>query len=215
VGRAGGKTNRRAARPIQAKTRRFSRKFSRPLYPASASIHRGFALHSWLADRSPPRHNATVAFEKHLLVDGANVIHAWPALRALLPDRAAARAQLAQRLAGLHDTESVRTTIVHDGRGEELVVERPSRQETFSILYTPSALTADTVIERLVAKSADPAACVVASGDRAIRQTIEASGAAWISPDDLAAWIERAEQRQGQQLARLRKTTDRKWRDRE
>jgi predicted RNA-binding protein with PIN domain len=155
-----------------------------------------------------------MAFEKHLFVDGANVIHAWPDLRTLLSaDRDAARTQLAQRLGVLHDVESVRMTIVHDGRGEELVVERPSGQETFSVLYTPSALTADTVIERLVAKSADPAACSVVSADRALRQTIEAAGAAWISPADLAAWMERAEQRQRQQLARLRASTDRKWRD--
>lgn len=154
-----------------------------------------------------------MAFEKHLLVDGANILHAWPEFRALLPrDREAARARLAQRLAAIHDGEEIRVTLVHDGRGAELTVERPSQQPTFSVLYTPSSLTADDVIERLVANSAEAANCIVASGDRAIRQTIEALGATWISPDDLAAWAGRAEQRQAEQLAGLRRATDTKWR---
>ena len=154
-----------------------------------------------------------MAFEKHLLVDGANILHAWPELQALLPkDRDAARARLAQRLSAIHDSEEVRITLVHDGRGGELVVERPSKQETFSVLYTPSALTADSVIERLVGKSARPAECIVASGDRAIRQTISALGATPISPDDLAAWVARAEQQQMRQLKRLRRTTEQEWR---
>jgi len=40
-----------------------------------------------------------VAFEKHLLVDGANILHAWPDLQALgARDKDAARAQLSQTL---------------------------------------------------------------------------------------------------------------------
>jgi hypothetical protein len=50
-----------------------------------------------------------VAFEKHLLIDAANVIHAWPELRALLKrDRDAARSQLIQCAGAVHDAESVR-----------------------------------------------------------------------------------------------------------
>jgi predicted RNA-binding protein with PIN domain len=154
-----------------------------------------------------------VAFEKHLLVDGANVLHAWPDLQALQrTDRNAARARLAQRLSAIHDGEHVRVTLVHDGRGPELVIERPSQQETFSVLHTPSSLTGDDVIERLVAKSSTPANCVVASGDRAIVQTVTALGAAAISPDDLGAWIARAEQQQARQVERLRRKTDQEWR---
>lgn len=150
---------------------------------------------------------------KHLFVDGANILHAWPELRVLLPkDRDAARARLAERLRPIHDSEGVHVTLVHDGRGPELVVERPTSAATFSIIYTPSFLTADSVIERLVAKSAAMADCFVASGDRAIRETILASGATWISPDDLTAWIERAGQQQARQLDRLRRSTEKKWR---
>jgi len=154
-----------------------------------------------------------VSFIQHLLIDGANVLHAWPDLRAILKrDRAAARAKLVQRAAMIHDGEEVRVTVVFDGRGKELVIERPSAQPTLSVLYTPAAQTADDVIEQLVAQASDPATCLVATADRAERQTAEASGARVISPEELAAWIRRVEARQGARMIRLRRANDQQWR---
>ena len=150
--------------------------------------------------------------QRHLLVDGANVLHAWPDLRALYRrDRDSARSQLVQRLAPLHDAGDLRVTVVFDGRGDELVIERPSRQPTFSIVYTPSALTADDVIEQTVGAAASPAACIVATDDHAERQTVSASGASAISADDLAAWIRRAESRQSATVRDLRSANTRAW----
>ena len=150
--------------------------------------------------------------QRHLLVDGANVLHAWPDLRALFRrDRDSARSQLIQRLAPIHDAEDIRVTIVFDGRGDELVVERPSQQPTFSIVYTPSALTADDVIEQTVGSSVSPAHCIVATDDRAERQTVSATGATAITADDLAAWIRRAESRQSASVRELRAANARAW----
>jgi len=154
-----------------------------------------------------------VSFSKHLFIDGANIVHAWPETRALLKhDRDAARANLSQRVSVLHDLEQVRVTIVFDGRGDELVVERPSGQLTFTHLYTPSGTTADDVIDQLVGNAKDAAACVVATDDRAERQTIAALGAAGISSDDLAAWVKRAEERQRAQVSGLKRENEREWR---
>lgn len=150
--------------------------------------------------------------QRHLLVDGANVVHAWPDLRALFRrDRDAARSQLVQRLAPIHDIEDIRVTVVFDGRGDELVIERPSQQPTFSIVYTPSSLTADDVIEQTVGAAARPGDCIVASDDRAERQTISATGASAITADDLAAWIRRAESRQSASVRELRQSNARAW----
>lgn len=157
-----------------------------------------------------------MAFEKHLLVDGANLLHAWPELRALMKrDRDAARSQLVQRLSAVHDAEQTRVTVVFDGRGDELVVERPSGYVTFSVLYTPSSLTADDVIEQLVGRAADPSACRVATGDQAERQTIEAAGAVWVPTSDLAAWVERAEARLVSRLKDINRGNMKKWDSRE
>ncbi len=158
-------------------------------------------------------HTCRVSFQRHLLIDGANILHAWPQLRALLKtDRDAARSQLAQRAAAIHDVEQVRVTIVHDGRGEELVIERPSQQPTFSVVYTPASLTADDVIEQMVANAADAGACVVATEDQAERETVAASGAATMRAEDLRAWIERAEARQAAAMKALQQTNEQKWR---
>jgi len=154
-----------------------------------------------------------VGFEKHLLVDGSNILHAWPELRSLIKrDRDAARAQLAQALSVIHDEEQTRLTLVFDGRGEELTVEYPGKLKTFMVLYTPAGTTADDVIEQLAGKAANPENYTVATDDRAERQTIEASGAVSISAADLASWVERADQRQRTRLAGLKRDNERVWR---
>ena len=156
-----------------------------------------------------------MAFEKHLLVDAANVIHAWPDLRALLKrDRDAARSQLIQRVSAVHDAESLRVTVVIDGRGQDIVVEHPSRQATLTVVYTPSSMTADDVIEQMVGRSADPSQCEVATGDQAERSTIEATGAVWVPPPDLLARIERAERRLGSKVAEVNRASTQEWRRR-
>ena len=151
-------------------------------------------------------------FTQHLLIDGANILHAWPELRALLKrDRSAARSQLAQQVAAIHDGERVRVTLVFDGRGQELVMERPSGQVTFSVLYTPASLTADDVIEQLVGQAAEPANCVVATDDQAERQTVAALGAHVMAAEDLLVWVRRAAARHGTAVTDLRRTNNRKW----
>ncbi len=153
-----------------------------------------------------------MAASQHLLVDAANVLHAWPETRALLKrDRASARALLIQRLLALHDAESVRVTVVIDGRGPDLVVEHPSQQATFAVIHTPRSLSADDVIEQMVGRSAVPSACEVATGDQAQRNTIEATGAVWLPTADLLARVERAERRVQTQVSGINRTTAREW----
>jgi hypothetical protein len=153
-----------------------------------------------------------VSFNRHLLIDGANILHAWPELNALLrKDRDAARARLVQRVAAIHDVEQTRVTLVFDGRGEELTIEHPSDQATFSVIFTPTSVTADTVIEQMVGRSADAASCVVATDDRAERETILATGASAIAAAELIAWIDRVDVRQAIALKALRRSNDKHW----
>lgn len=150
---------------------------------------------------------------KHLLVDGSNVMHAWPELRAMLPrERDAARARLSQAVRVLHDLEQVRVTVVFDGRGKEVSVEQPGGQPTFAHLYTPAGTTADDVIAQLVGQARDPAACLVATDDRGERQAVESLGGASLSCADLAGWITRTERRQQLQLQERRRANEAKWR---
>jgi len=157
----------------------------------------------------------SIAHTKHLLVDGSNIMHAWPELRELLPgDREAARSRLSQALAALHDAEHMRVTIVFDGRGAELTVDRPSGHASFAHVHTPTGTTADEVIIQLVRKAREAADCVVATDDRGEREAVEALGAACVTAADLASWARRAAERQVARIARHRAENDSRWRGR-
>lgn len=153
-------------------------------------------------------------FVKHLLVDGYNIAHAWPELRRVLQreGREAARAALVARLRVLHDFERWRVSVVFDGRGTEIAIERPTPQATFSVLYTPAGMTADDLIEQLAAQAATPREVAVATADQAERDTIEAAGAQVFSPEQLAGWVDRTERAQAAAIAQQRRQVEREWR---
>ncbi len=149
----------------------------------------------------------------HLLVDGSNVLQAWPDTRALARrDREAAKALLLRRLAVLHDFGAWRVTVVFDGRGPELSVEAVGGAADFACLHTPAGATADDVIEQLVSRAAEPGACLVVTADRAERETVEAAGAASCSPEELLARIEAADTQGARAVARTNAAEARRWR---
>ncbi len=149
----------------------------------------------------------------HLLVDGSNVLQAWPETRALARrDREAAKALLLRRVAVLHDHAGWRVTVVFDGRGSELHVESVGGAADFACVHTPAGATADDVIERLVARSTEPASCLVATADQAERATVEASGGAWCPPEDLARRIDRMDTGRSRRIGRVNADADRRWR---
>lgn len=155
-----------------------------------------------------------VEFAKHLLVDGYNIAHAWPGLRRVLAKegRDMARAQLVERIRVLHDFERMRVSIVFDGRGADIAIERPTPHATFSVLYTPGGMTADDLIEQLTVQSPRPAEVFVATADQAERDTIEAAGAQAISPEQLAEWVTRVEHAQQAAVGAHRRRTEKQWR---
>ena len=154
-----------------------------------------------------------VEFEKHLLVDGYNIAHAWPELRRVLmtEGRDVARAKLVERVRVLHDFERMRVSVVFDGRGAEIAIERPTPHATFSILYTPGGMTADDLIEQLAVQAAKPADVFVATADQAERDTVEAHGAQVISPEQLAEWVERVGRAQSVAVEEHSKRTATEW----
>lgn len=156
-----------------------------------------------------------VSHPKHWIIDGANVLHAWSDLRQLAArDRAVARAELVRRMTSIHDSGDVRVTLVFDGRGSEMVMERPFEQTTFSVVYTPSSLTADDAIEQLVANSSDPSACCVVTDDHAERETVLALGAAVLRTADLAVMIEQAVNRQSVRVQQRQQENNQHWKAR-
>ncbi len=150
---------------------------------------------------------------EHLLIDGYNLVHALPESREALPFGIdAARQKLASSVRLIHDFEGIRTTIVFDGKGDDISIERPSGQLTFSYLYSPAAMTADAVIEQLVRASPTPQRITVASDDNMVRQSTSASGALTMGAGQLNDWIRSCQIRQGEMLKRRNEEVTKKWR---
>lgn len=149
----------------------------------------------------------------HLIVDGSNVVHAWPETKALVRrDRESARTLLIRRIAPLHDGAGWRVTVVFDGRGDAIQFEPVGGAADFACIFTPAGTTADDVIEQLVSKAADPSACLVVTADQAERSTVEAAGAAWCSPGDLAERINAQDTRIRRSVAAQNADSGKTWR---
>lgn len=151
--------------------------------------------------------------DTHLLVDGHNVVHAWQDLKALVKrgGMEAACRLLVERLRVIHDLEGLRLTIVFDGRGEHIEVERPGDILTFSVLYTADGLSADCIIEQLLQRRRRGSTYWVASGDNMIAEAARAGGALAISPDELLAWVQRCDQRRVGEINRLSSQNTQLW----
>lgn len=153
-----------------------------------------------------------MAWDKHLLIDGYNILHAWPDLRsALMREAEAARDQLAERVRVIHDMESVRVTVVFDGAGPSVDVVRPTEELHFSIVYAPADLSADGLIEQLVSASKTPQSLYVATRDNFIGSIVRASGAVLLSPDGLLEWVEQCERAQARAVADQQQDARKQW----
>mgnify|MGYP003634898377 CR=1 FL=1 len=110
-----------------------------------------------------------------LLVDGNNIIHAWPELlqrHRLRPG--SAHSELIQHLSDYRDWSEDRVVVVFDGRGNTVDEERHSAG--LQVFYTSGSQTADDVIERLAIKYADLYNITVATDDRAEQDIVVGAG---------------------------------------
>lgn len=145
-----------------------------------------------------------MAAQKLLIVDGHSMIFQWPQLRALHDQKTAtAREQLVTLLTRYHDASDYHVAVVFDGRGP-----RANEQENpggIQIFYSGAGQTADSVIERLVAKYAKIFDVVVATDDHLERTTVESFGGDWMSSESLARELIQADVDLTDRIARLRK----------
>ncbi len=144
--------------------------------------------------------------DRHLIIDGYNVVHALEAYAQYLPASVdLACSALIEQVRVIHDVEGVTTTLVFDGNGNTVDIQKPGNQPGFSVVYSPRDVSADGIIEQIVRKSSDPPNVTVASRDNMIAESVRSAGAVCITPVDLLDWVARCEQRQRQQLDTRRK----------
>lgn|GEM_PF-260970 len=132
--------------------------------------------------------------QTYLLIDGHNVIHAWPELRReqrTASRRHLARLELLKRLRHLQDMSGMQLVVVFDGAKQGTHEER--EPGSLQIIYADPGTTADTIIERLVVKYAAVKTLRVASADGMVREIVLSLGADWISPETLRSLCDDAE----------------------
>ena len=124
-----------------------------------------------------------------LIIDAYNVICSTDSLREIMQGKLdTARDQLAEIVRSIHDAEAVHVALILDSRNDKLEVEYPYKVKTFEYLYAPASLSADGIIERMVARVKNPHDTTVVSNDRMVRESVRANGAIALRPEDLFEW---------------------------
>ena len=151
---------------------------------------------------------------KHLLVDGWNIIRSHREMARAFTElgQDAAKRMLSDMLSPIHDVLGYRVTIVYDGRGEDINVEKIGSSQTFSEVYTPSCMTADELIEQMCATSKNPRLITVASRDNLIRLTAMGFKVESITSFQLFGWAEDAAKLLARKSGELKSDTAKKWR---
>jgi uncharacterized protein len=143
--------------------------------------------------------------ERFLIVDGHSIIFAWPELRAMHTRKTAtARDHLIKTLTEYQDTTGINVIVVFDGKGKS--VGKQHEPAGIQIFYSKSGHTADSVIERLVAKYAKIHSITVATSDLLEQQTAISFGAQCISAEGLYAIIADARRHLERELKRRNKS---------
>ena len=139
-----------------------------------------------------------------LLVDGNNIIHAWPELlKQHQKHPGSAHRELIQALSDYRDWSEDRVVVVFDGRGNTVDEER--QDGGLQIFYTSGSKTADDVIERLAIKYAKVYKITVATDDRAEQDIVVGAGGEALSSEALKGKIDRAVQDRDRWIERHQK----------
>ncbi|TMF08520.1 MAG: NYN domain-containing protein [Chloroflexi bacterium] len=134
---------------------------------------------------------------ERLIVDGYNVIHAWPSLKKLLSTASleAARDELIQRVSVLGMITGESVTVVFDAHHSTSRANSSEMVEGVQVTFTRKGHSADHAIERLAydaSKSGD--VITVATSDRFQRDLVRGMGGAVISALELERRVIEAEQ---------------------
>lgn len=131
-----------------------------------------------------------------LVVDGYNVIHAWPLLQQILRERGMedARARLLTALAEYSAQSQVKVTLVFDAHGRNAAAASEEDVDGVTVRYGTRTASADHVIERIAnraARAGNAGDMVVATNDRLQRHLVGGMGVASMSVSSLVDELER------------------------
>jgi predicted RNA-binding protein with PIN domain len=142
-----------------------------------------------------------------LLVDGYNIAHAWPEISDILDrDIDSAASVLTGMLAVLHDQEKCEVTVVFDGKGDRVEIQREPNMAIPCVIYAPAGKTADAVIEEILSHAPNADDFTIATRDNALTLSAHTRAAHVVTPDELYEWVRR--ERKSIERTVLRKARD-------
>jgi predicted RNA-binding protein with PIN domain len=133
-----------------------------------------------------------------LLVDGYNIIGAWPCL-IKTRDHAgleAARGELVEAMTNYSAFQGYETQVVFDAQYQNTPSNKETITEFLTVHYTDFGQTADTYIEKTCASlrqhiaQAAISRMIVATSDRAQQLMVQGYGAEWLSAHQLCGEVE-------------------------
>ncbi|MEM8642346.1 MAG: NYN domain-containing protein [Cyanobacteria bacterium P01_G01_bin.54] len=132
-----------------------------------------------------------------LLVDGYNMIGAWPELQTLEQQAGlmSARDRLLELLINYAALQDYRIRIVFDAYARRDPASEEQHTAHVSTYYTHFGQTADSFIEKSCAqfqRQDDSPRLIVATSDRAQQQTILGYGAEWLSAEQLQIRVQKS-----------------------
>jgi predicted RNA-binding protein with PIN domain len=133
-----------------------------------------------------------------LLVDGYNIIGAWPCLKKTRDHSGleAARGELVEAMTNYSAFQGYETQIVFDAQYQNTSSNKEIITELLSVHYTDFGQTADTFIEKSCASLRYQIAqslisrFIVATSDRAQQLMVQGYGAEWLSAQQLCGEVE-------------------------
>ncbi len=144
-----------------------------------------------------------------LIVDGYNILHAWPALNQTMRTRGLedARRQLVTALAEYAAQTGVAVTVVFDGKSRSGGLLGTERLDGVTVLFGSKRDTADHIIERAAYRAAERgegADVVVATDDRLERDVVGGMGVATMGARALEAEVARVADAVDSETRRMR-----------
>ena len=131
---------------------------------------------------------------RELIVDGYNIIHAWPELSPLIRGGRGeeARRRLVAALGEYAAASGEHVTVVFDAHGRERDRGAGERIDGITVVYGSRNQSADHVIERRVSiasRHGDAGLVTVATSDRLQRDMVMAMGASVVGASALRDWV--------------------------
>jgi len=142
---------------------------------------------------------------ERVIVDGYNVIHAWPQLKWILSDASleAARDKLIDRLSVFAMVAGADVTVVFDAHHSAVRTNSEEVVEGVRVVFTRKGHSADHVIERIAYDASQSGDMItVATSDRFQRDLVRGMGGAVISAEEFERRVVDAEQEMGRSVRR-------------